>query len=68
MGPDLNQPMSPVEYFQGPALRRYIRNPSSVRTWPDQKMPGFLPEQLSDVQMDGLLAYLEHMAQRRSVR
>lgn len=68
MGPDLNQPMSPVEYFQGPALRHYIRNPANVRTWPDQKMPGFTPEQLSEAQMDRLLAYLDHMAQRRAVR
>jgi mono/diheme cytochrome c family protein len=68
MGPDLNQPMSPVEYFQLPALRRYLRDPSSVRTWPEQKMPGFTPEQLSDAQLDGLLAYLEHMAQRRGGR
>ncbi|MBU8538912.1 c-type cytochrome [Falsiroseomonas tokyonensis] len=65
MGPDLNRPMSPVEYFQPQALRRYIRNPSSVRTWPDQKMPGFSVEQISEAQLDGLIAYLEHMAARR---
>ena len=44
LGPDLNKPMNPVEYFQPAALRRYLRDPASVRHWPDQKMPGFAPE------------------------
>jgi mono/diheme cytochrome c family protein len=68
MGPDLNQPMSPVEYFQVPALRRYIRDPASLRTWPDQKMPGFTAEQISDAQIEELLAYFEQMAQQRRGR
>ncbi len=68
MGPDLNQPMSPVEYFRIPALRRYIRDPSSVRSWPEQKMPGFSADQLSEVQLDGLIAYFEHMVAHRPAR
>ncbi len=40
-GPDLNRPMNPTEYFQPAALRRYLRDPASVRSWPEQKMPGF---------------------------
>ncbi len=68
MGPDLNQPMNPTEYFQADALRRFIRDPASVRTWPDRKMPGFAPDQISDAQLDGLIAYLEHMVSRRTAR
>ncbi|MGE0658197.1 MAG: cytochrome c [Reyranellaceae bacterium] len=65
VGPDLNRPMNPVEYFQPAALRRYLRDPASVRHWPDQKMPGFAPEALSDAELDQLLAYLQHMSERR---
>jgi hypothetical protein len=65
MGPDLNQPMNPTEYFQQPALRRYLRDPASVRTWPEQKMPGFGPELLSEGELDAVIAYLAHIADRR---
>ncbi len=64
MGPDLNRPMNPVRYFQDAALRRLIRDPKSVRAWPAQAMPGFGAQQLSDAQLDDLLAYLAHMAGR----
>ena len=67
MGPDLNLPMNPTEYFQLPALRRYIRDPASVRTWPEQKMPGFGPERLSETELEAIITYLEHMAQARPV-
>jgi mono/diheme cytochrome c family protein len=66
IGPDLNVPMNPTEYFQLAALRRYLRKPDSVRTWPGQKMPAFGPEKLSDTQLEALLVYLSHMAERRS--
>ncbi len=65
MGPDLNRPMNPVEYFQPQALRRLIRNPASVRHWPAQAMPAFAPEQLGDAALDDLIAYLGHMARER---
>jgi mono/diheme cytochrome c family protein len=65
MGPDLNRPMNPTEYFQPAALRRYLRDPASVRTWPERKMPGFAPEQISEAELEALVAYLEHMAERR---
>ena len=65
MGPDLNRPMNPTEYFQMSALRRYLRDPASVRTWPEQKMPGFGPERLSEAELQAIIAYLAHMAERR---
>jgi len=65
VGPDLNLPMNPTEYFQPAALHRYIRNPASLRHWPTQKMTGFGPKQLSDREIDLIIAYLGHMAQRK---
>lgn len=67
MGPDLNRPMSPVEYFQPQALRQLVRNTASVRRWPAQVMPAFSTEQLSEAALDDLIAYLRHMAQRRQL-
>ena len=66
VGPDLNRPMSPTEYFWPAALRRFLRDPASVRDWPERRMPGFGPEQLSKAELDALVAYLAHMAERRS--
>lgn len=65
LGPDLNLPMSPVEYFQPQALRQLVRNPASVRQWPGQSMPGFAPDRLSDSDLDDLVSYLQHMARER---
>ena len=64
-GPDLNVPMNPVEYFQRTALHRYIRNPASVRDWAGRTMPAFPPDQLSDREIDLIIAYLGYMAQRK---
>jgi len=66
MGPDLNLLMNPTEYFQLPALGHYIRNPASVRTWPEQEMPGFGPERISEAELEAVIAYLEHMAALRA--
>jgi mono/diheme cytochrome c family protein len=62
LGPDLGQPMSPTRYFQPEALRKLIRDPKSVRTWPQQAMPGFDQEKLSDADLDAVIAYLGAMA------
>lgn len=68
IGPDLNLPANPTDYFQPGALRRYLRDPSSLRSWPEQKMPGFGAEALSDDELDALIAYLAHMAPRKPAR
>lgn len=64
-GPDLNLPHSPTEYFQPAFLRSYIRDPQSLRQWPQAKMPGFSSAVLDDSELDALLAYLTHMAARK---
>jgi len=68
VGPDLNLPMNPVEYFQPQALRRYLRDPASVRSWPDQKMPAIGRDQLADAELEQVIVYLQHMASRRVAR
>ncbi|WP_419689181.1 c-type cytochrome [Burkholderia theae] len=67
-GPDLNTPMNPVDYFQPAALRRYIRNPASVRDWPGRSMPAFPPDQLSDRELDQIVAYLAYVARRKAAQ
>ncbi|MCU1733935.1 MULTISPECIES: cytochrome c [unclassified Pseudomonas] len=64
-GPDLNLPYNPTEYFRPEFLRRYIRDPQSLRQWPQARMPGFSASILPDADLDALLAYLGHMAKRK---
>ncbi|WP_369959134.1 cytochrome c [Pseudomonas benzenivorans] len=64
-GPDLNIPRNPTEYFAGDFLARYIRDPQSLRHWPQGRMPGFSRAQLNDEELTQLLAYLRHMAGRK---
>lgn len=64
VGPDLGQPMNPTQYLTPAGLRALIRNPKSVRTWPQQQMPGFNTKALSDADLDAIIAYLQAMARR----
>lgn len=65
MGPDLNVPYNPTEYFSGDFLKRYIRDPQSLRHWPQAKMPAFTASVLPDNELDLLVGYLRHMAGRK---
>jgi len=64
VGPDLNRPQNPTEYFTAEGLHALIRNPKSVRTWPAQAMPA-MADFLSDREIDLIIAYLKHMAGRK---
>lgn len=65
VGPDLGQPMNAVDYMTPQGLRALVRDPKSVRTWPQQRMPGFSAQELSDAELDAVVAYLQHVAQRK---
>ncbi|MFG1357619.1 c-type cytochrome [Xanthobacter pseudotagetidis] len=65
IGPDLNLPMNPTEYFQPAALRQLIRDPAAVRTWPEQRMPGFDAATIPERDLSDLIAYLDAMRHRR---
>ncbi|NWL77824.1 cytochrome C [Pseudomonas taiwanensis] len=64
-GPDLNIPHNPTEYFAGDFLPHYIRDPQSLRRWPQGKMPGFSKEAITDEELGQLIGYLKHMAGRK---
>lgn len=66
LGPDLNLPYNPTEYFRESFLLRYIRDPQSLRQWPQARMPAFSQQVLNDTELGQLLAYLRHMASRKS--
>jgi mono/diheme cytochrome c family protein len=65
LGPDLNIPHNPTEYLRADLLRAYIRDPQSLRRWPQARMPGFDGQVLPDADLDALLAYLRYMAAHR---
>jgi len=67
-GPDLNIPHNPTEYFSADFLPRYIRDPQSLRRWPQARMPGFNQQALADAELQQLLAYLRHMTTRKVQR
>lgn len=62
VGPDLNRPMSPTAYFTPDALKKYIRDPASLRKWDAMQMPAFSKDALSDREIDLIIAYLQHKA------
>lgn len=64
VGPDLGAPMNPARYMSPAGLRALIRDPKAVRTWPGQLMPAFDETKLSDADLDAVIAYLSHMAER----
>ncbi|WP_109126715.1 cytochrome c [Dyella sp. C11] len=66
LGPDLNIPHSPTEYLREDLFRAYIRDPQSLRHWPQARMPGFDRKALSDQELDDLLAYLRYMAAHKA--
>ena len=65
MGPDLGQPMAATDYMTEAGIRALVRDPKSVRTWPQQQMPAFAPTVLPDTDLDALIAYLKQIAGQR---
>jgi mono/diheme cytochrome c family protein len=65
MGPDLNVPMNPTQYFTTQALRTLIRNPQDLHFWPQSKMHGFSVTELSDAELNDLLDYLKAMSHQK---
>jgi mono/diheme cytochrome c family protein len=65
MGPDLNIPFNPTEYFQAGYLLKLVRNPQNLRKWPQSKMTSFNEAALSEADFKDLEAYLRHMAGRK---
>ncbi|HEY8586041.1 MAG TPA: c-type cytochrome [Rhodanobacter sp.] len=66
LGPDLNIPHNPTEYLRADLLRAFIRDPQSLRQWRQGKMTGFDAKALPEADLDAVLAYLHHMAGRKT--
>ncbi len=64
LGPDLNVPMNPTDYFELDVLKKLIRDPRSVRTWADMKMAGFDEKELPDPELEELIGYLRSRKKR----
>ena len=65
IGPDLGQPIGATDYLTEAGLRALVRDPKSVRTWPQQRMPAFPLSVLPDTDLDALVAYLRQIVSRR---
>jgi mono/diheme cytochrome c family protein len=65
LGPDLNFPMNPIEYYKDGILKAFVRNPKSVRDWPTSVMPPIPKEVVSDAELEQLEEYLRHMSGRK---
>jgi mono/diheme cytochrome c family protein len=65
VGPDLNLPQNPTEYFTPQGLHGLIRDPKAVRAWPAMTMPAFPSDHVSDREIGLMVAYLKHMAARK---
>jgi mono/diheme cytochrome c family protein len=65
IGPDLGQPMAATDYMTERGLRALVRDPKSVRTWPQQQMPAFPPTILPDAELEAVIAYLKQIASQR---
>ncbi|MGZ3772694.1 MAG: c-type cytochrome [Pseudobdellovibrionaceae bacterium] len=64
IGPDLNYPYSPSEYFQFNYFSMLVKNPQSLRSWNQARMPGF-SDSLSDQDLKDIWLYFSHMAKRK---
>ncbi len=62
IGPDLNLPRNPTEYFEPKALTALIRNPASLRIWPGMVMRGFPQAVIEDAELADLISYLGYMS------
>ncbi|MEO7163207.1 MAG: cytochrome c [Bdellovibrionia bacterium] len=65
VGPDLNNPMNPTEYFKEGILKTFVRDPKSVRHWTNAIMPPFPAEVVSDIELENLELYFKHMSNRK---
>jgi len=66
LGPDLNIPFNPTEYMGEKYLRQLIRDPQSLRRWPQSKMAGFAAKDLADSELEQILAYLRAMSAQKN--
>ncbi len=65
VGPDLNVPSNPTQYMDMRYFVKLVRNPQSLRHWPEAKMRGFSVSEISQGELYNIISYLEHMAKHK---
>jgi cytochrome c2 len=65
IGPDLNVPHNPTEYFVESYMRKFIRDPRSLREWKNERMSAFSEKDISDKELEYLIGYLKYMKGRK---
>ncbi len=62
IGPDLNCPKNPLDYYPNlTQLKKFIRDPKSVRSLPKGRMSGSDKHSLSDNDLDDLIKFFSYM-------
>lgn len=65
--PDLNIPKNPTEYYPDDrVLKKFIRNPQSIRKIKNDRMSGSSEQFLSEKDLNDLLIYFHYMAKNKS--
>lgn len=65
IGPDLNIPRNPTEYYSDVTLKKFIRDPQSVRKKKNDHMSGTSEETLSNKDLNDLVVYLRYMSKHK---
>lgn len=65
IGPDLNYPMNPLEYFTKKVFKKYVRNPETVRYFKNSKMEGFDVNALSEDELENLVSFMKLMVDHK---
>lgn len=66
IGPDLNIPKNPVEYYPNDVtLKKFIRDPQSVRKIENDRMSGSGEDFLNNADLDDLISYFHYMVKHK---
>jgi cytochrome c1 len=57
--------MAATDYMTEAGIRALVRDPKSVRTWPQQQMPAFPPTVVPETELNAVIAYLRQIAAQR---
>ena len=68
IGPDLNLPHGPAEYFKKEFFFSLVRNPQNLRTWPNSRMNGFDEKALSKQDLENIWAYFEYLSGKKTLK
>lgn len=69
IGPDLNIPKNPVEYYpNNTVLKKFIRDPQSVRVIKNDRMSGSNEQFLSNADLDDLILYFHYMVNNQRIK